>query len=226
MLITWRAAQLRCGRPAPAGATWARWRQLGIRRARRVAGQVAEVQQMRDLLECAWPAVLDAARQPLKSITWHAALTVALARAGGDLASVTRLGRVRFSAAVRRQVARWDAVNPGQKIIDGVFAACAGPAGVTELRHGALERAGLLVAGWRAPRPVWPAPSSGWSPSWGIWAWPAWSPRSPACPRPAPPASWPRPGTPDGSPPAARWSSTPAWRRGKRAPAAAPGGPA
>ena len=68
---------------------------------------------------------------------------------GGDPAWVTRLGRVRFDAAVRRQVARWDAVNPWQKIIDGVFAACADPAGVTELRHGALERVGMLMADWR-----------------------------------------------------------------------------
>jgi transposase len=30
-----------------------------------------------------------------------------------------------------------------------VFAACADPAGVSELRHGALERAGLLLADWR-----------------------------------------------------------------------------
>lgn len=50
---------------------------------------------------------------------------------------------------MRRQVARWDAVNPWRKIIDGVFAACADPAGVTELRHGALERVGLLLADWR-----------------------------------------------------------------------------
>jgi Transposase IS116/IS110/IS902 family len=50
---------------------------------------------------------------------------------------------------VRRQVARWDAVHPWQKIIDAVFAACADPAGVTELRHSALECAGLLLADWR-----------------------------------------------------------------------------
>jgi transposase len=149
VLIARLTAQLRCYRPEPADATWARLRQLGIRRARLVAEQVAQVQQMRDLLECAWPAVLNAARQPFKSTTWHAALTVALARSGGDLARVTRLGRVRFDAAVRRQVARWDAVHPWRKIIDGVFAACADPAGVSELRHGALERAGLLLADWR-----------------------------------------------------------------------------
>jgi transposase len=80
---------------------------------------------MRDLLECAWPAVLDAARQPFRSITLRAALTVALPRAdGGDLSWVTRLGRRRFDAALRRQV-RWDAVDPLQEIIDGVFTACA-----------------------------------------------------------------------------------------------------
>ena len=149
VLITRLTAQLRCYLPEPAEATWARLRQLGIRRARLVAEQVAQVQQMRDLLECAWPAVLDAARQPFKSTTWHAALTVALAAPDGDLARVTRLGQRRFDAAVRRQVARWDAVNPWRKIIDGVFAACADPAGVTELRHGALERVGMLLADWR-----------------------------------------------------------------------------
>jgi transposase len=149
VLITRLTAQLRCYLPEPADATWARLRQLGIRRARLVAGSVSQVQQMRDLLECAWPAVLDAARQPFKSTTWHAALGVALSRADGDLARVTRLGQRRFGAAVRRQVARWGAVNPWQKIIDGVFTACADPAGVIELRHGALERVGLLLADWR-----------------------------------------------------------------------------
>lgn len=82
-------------------------------------------------------AVLGAARQPFKSTTWHAALTVALARAeDGDLGRVTRLGRRRFGAAVLHQVARWDAVHPWQKIIDAVFTACADPAGVTALLHG------------------------------------------------------------------------------------------
>jgi len=153
VLIARLAGQLRCYLPEPTDAIWGRLRQLGIRRARLVADQVAQVQQMRDLLECAWPAVLDAARQPFKSTTWHAALTVALARAdGGDLARVTWLGRRRFDTAVRRQVARWDAVHPWQKIIDAVLAACADPAGVTELRHGALERVQLLLADWRDTR--------------------------------------------------------------------------
>jgi hypothetical protein len=83
----------------------------------------------------------------------RAALTVALSRAAdGDLGRVTRLGRRRFDAAVRRQVARWDAVHPWQKIIDTVFAACSDPAGVTEMRHGALERIALLLADRRDTR--------------------------------------------------------------------------
>jgi transposase len=115
-----------------------------------VAESVSQVQQMRDLLECAWPVVLDAARQPFKSTTWHAALTVVLSRCeDGDLGRVTRLGQRRFDAAVRRQVARWDAVHPWRKIIDAVFMACADPAGVTALRRGALERVALLLADWR-----------------------------------------------------------------------------
>ena len=150
VLIARLAAQLRCYLPEPADETWARLRHLGIRRARLVAEQTAQVQQMRDLLECALPAVLDAARQPFKSTTWRAALAVALGRAAdGDLSHVTRLGHRRFDAAVRRQVARWDAVHPWQKIIDAVFTACADPAGVPALRHGTLERVALLLADWR-----------------------------------------------------------------------------
>jgi transposase len=149
VLIARLAGQLRCYLPEQADETWARLRHLGIRRARLVAEQVSQVQQMRDLLECAWPAVLDAARQPFKSTTWHAALTVALRGGDGDLGRMTRLGRRRFDAAVRRQVARWDAINPWRKIIDAVFTACADPAGVTALRHGALERVALLLADWR-----------------------------------------------------------------------------
>jgi transposase len=73
-----------------------------------------------------------------------------LARAAnGDLSRVGGLGRRRFDAAVRRQVARWGAVHPWRKIIDGVFTACADPAGVTALRRGALERVALLLADWR-----------------------------------------------------------------------------
>jgi transposase len=150
VLIARLAAQLRCYLPEPADEQWGRLRHLGARRAQLVAESVGQVQQMRDLLECAWPAVLDAARQPFKSTTWHAALTVALARAAdGDLSRVSKMGRPRFEAAARRQVARWDAVHPWRKIIGAVFDACADRAGVMALRRGALERVTLLLADWR-----------------------------------------------------------------------------
>ncbi|HEY2687006.1 MAG TPA: transposase [Streptosporangiaceae bacterium] len=150
VLIARLAAQLRCYLPEPADEQWGRPRHLGARRARLVAESAGQVKQMRDLLERAWPAVLDAARQPFKSTTWPAALTVALASAAdGDLSRVSRLGRRRFDAAVRRQVAPWDAVHPWRKIIGAVFGACADPAGVMALRRGALERVALLLADWR-----------------------------------------------------------------------------
>ena len=78
VLIARLTAQLRCYIPERVDEKWAaRLRHLGIRRARLIAEQVAQVQQMRDLLECAWPAVLDTARQPFTSATWRAALTIA-----------------------------------------------------------------------------------------------------------------------------------------------------
>ena len=75
VLIARLAGQLRCYLAEPADETWARLRHLGARRARLIAEQTAQVQQMRDLRGCVWPAVLDAARQPFKFTTWHAALT-------------------------------------------------------------------------------------------------------------------------------------------------------
>jgi transposase len=53
VLIARLTGELRCYLPEPADETWAQLRHLGIRRARLIAGQVAQVQQMRDLLECA-----------------------------------------------------------------------------------------------------------------------------------------------------------------------------
>jgi hypothetical protein len=39
---------------------WARLRHLGARRYQRTTSATAQVNQIRDLLECAWPAVLGA----------------------------------------------------------------------------------------------------------------------------------------------------------------------
>lgn len=109
------------------------------------------------------------------------------------------------------------------KIIDGVFAACADPTRVTELRHGALERVGLLLADWRdtqarladtEQRMLTVLGDLGLTglvtPIAGLSAVGAASVLAETGdPRPAGP-----------------WSSTPAWRRGRRVPAAIPAGPA
>jgi hypothetical protein len=51
--LTW---QLRGYLPEPVDETWGRLRHLGTRRAQLLDEHVACVQQLRDLLECVWPA--------------------------------------------------------------------------------------------------------------------------------------------------------------------------
>jgi transposase len=95
-----------------------------------------------------WPAVLDAARQPFRSGTWIAALTVVVDRDGGELARTRRLGLARFEQAVRREITRRGGQKPRLRILRAIFAALADPAGVTAHRRGALERVQLLLADW------------------------------------------------------------------------------
>src|SRR5258707_412465 len=73
VLIARLTAQLRCYEPEPVDETWARLRHLGTRREQLVREMVGQVQQIRALLECVWPAALDCARQPFRSQTRAAA---------------------------------------------------------------------------------------------------------------------------------------------------------
>src|SRR5205823_3416171 len=106
VLIARLTAQLRCYVPEPADETWARLRHLGTRREQLITEAGSQIQQMRDLLECAWPAALDTARQPFRSQTWVAALSVIAGRDRGDFARTRRLGPARFEHAVRREITR------------------------------------------------------------------------------------------------------------------------
>ena len=77
VLIARLTGQLRCYLPEPVdepNATWTRLRHLGSRREDLLEANVAAVQTIRDLLECVWPAALEAAKQPFKSATWVAAI--------------------------------------------------------------------------------------------------------------------------------------------------------
>ena len=143
VIIARLVTELRCYLPERADPTWARLRHLGARRARLVTEHGAARQQVRDLLECAWPAVLGAASQPLHSKNWVAAVTVALdwVATSGDLGILARGGFEEFAAAVRSRlgVTRWYSA-----IVRAVFDAGVDPAhaqvGVIDQRAGALER--------------------------------------------------------------------------------------
>jgi transposase len=149
VLIARLTAQLRCYVPEPVDETWGRLRHLGTRREQLITETGSQIQQMRDLLECVWPAALDAARQPFRSSTWIAALSVAAGRDGGDFARTRRLGPARFEQAVRREIARRGGRKPCLRIVRWVFTALGDPAGLTAHRAGALERVALLLDDWR-----------------------------------------------------------------------------
>jgi transposase len=97
VLIARSTAQLRCYVPEPVEETWGRLRHLGTRREQLITEAVSQIEQIRDLLECVWPAALDTARQPFRSNTWAAAMTVILDRDGGDRNRTRRLGLARSS---------------------------------------------------------------------------------------------------------------------------------
>ncbi len=150
MLIARLVAQLNCYAPERADETWARLRQLGARRERLVTEATACVQQLRDLLECAWPRVLAAAADPFASINWCAALAVVLERCDGRPERLSRAGLARFEAAVVRELPRWGGSRRRRAIIEAVFVALVDPTGVWPQRLGALERARWVLADWRS----------------------------------------------------------------------------
>ena len=78
VLIARLTAQLRCYVPEPVDETWGRLRHLGARREQLITEAGSAIQQMRDLIECVWPAALDTARQPFRSRTWVASMSVIL----------------------------------------------------------------------------------------------------------------------------------------------------
>ncbi len=152
MLIARLVAQLHCYAPECAEETWARLRQLGARRERLVTEATACVQQLRDLLECAWPGVLEAAAKPFESTNWCAALAMVLDRCGGHPERLARLGLARFEAAVVRELARWGGQRRRRPIIEAVFVALVDPNGVMAQRRGALERASWVLSDWRVAK--------------------------------------------------------------------------
>jgi transposase len=148
VLIARLVAQLRCYLPEPVDETWGRLRHLGTRREQLIEEHVRCVQQVRDLLECVWPAALEAANWPFRSATWVAAMAVVVDRDGGDLERTRRLGAARFERAVRREVVRRGGQRPCLRIVRKVFAALSDPAGVLAHRPAAFERIAWVIDDW------------------------------------------------------------------------------
>jgi hypothetical protein len=149
VLIARLTAQLRCYEPEAANETWGRLRHLGARRAQLVTDSIRHKQQIRDLLECVWPAALETAAQPLNSQTWTAALSVIVNRDGADLARTRRRGAARFEHAVRREIRTQGGQKPCLRISRAMFVALTDTTGVIAHRAGALERIALLLADWQ-----------------------------------------------------------------------------
>lgn len=148
VLIARLAAQLRCYVPEPVDETWGRLRHLGARREHLIGAMVAQVQQMRALLECVWPASLEAARQPFRSRSWVVAMRVICDRDHGDLTRTRRLGQARLEQLVRSGVVRDGGQRPCLRIVRKLFTALEDSAGVLAHRRGALERGQLLLDDW------------------------------------------------------------------------------
>ncbi len=152
VLIARLTAQLRCYLPEPVDETWGRLRHLGVRREQLLDEHVACVQQIRDLLECVWPAAVATAQQPFKSSTWVAAMQVIMIRDGGDFARTRRLGPARFEHAVRKELTRRGKIRPCLRVLRKLYSALADPAGVLAHRPGAFERIGWVIEDWDTAR--------------------------------------------------------------------------
>lgn len=139
------AAELRCYVPYLPEGPWARLRHLGARRAELLERATAARQCLRDLLECAWPALLATAAQPLDSATWQAALAISTSPA-----AIAAMSEQDFLAALSAQVKAAGGHRICRRIARAIHAAAACPGGIAAERDAALERAGFACQDWMA----------------------------------------------------------------------------
>ncbi|OHU81872.1 hypothetical protein BKN37_27050 [Mycobacterium talmoniae] len=153
VLIARLVTELHCYVPERPDEAWAELRHLGAYRDQLITTATTCRQQLRDLLECAWPAVLTAAAEPFDSITWCATLAAVLDCYDGHLERPAHRSYKRFEAAIRRELPRWGAKQgPCQRIAYAVYAALTDSAGVIAQRRGALRRARWVLADWHATK--------------------------------------------------------------------------
>jgi hypothetical protein len=143
VIIARLTAELRCYLPYLPEGPWARLRHLGARRESLVERCVAARGQVRDLLECAWPAVLEAAADPLESLTWRAALAVSV-----DPVVIAAMSEQEFLAALREQLVALAGKKVWRRIAVAVQAAAANPSGIAAERDAITERAAFAYQDW------------------------------------------------------------------------------
>jgi hypothetical protein len=163
VLIARLTAQLRCYAPEPVDQTWGRLRHLGARREEPVVANVAQVQQVRDLLDCVWPAALTTAAQPFRSTTWAAAMNVVLVRDDGNLERTRRLGWPRFERAVRREITRQGGQKPCLRIARNLYTNTADQVGCSPTDAVPWNGSPGCWPTGRQTSSVWPRPRTGWS---------------------------------------------------------------
>ena len=228
VLIARLTAQLRCYLPEPVDPTWGRLRHLGARREQLLESHTRCVQQIRDLLECVWPAALEAAAQPFKSTTWVAALTRGRGprRREPGPHPPARAGPVHPAGARRGGPSR-----------EGSSRACGSsgrssrpsplPLASSSTARPRSERIGWILTDWERARTDQVVVEARMVAVLGQLELDRSSLlSSTGCPRSVPRRSWPRPVTCAGSPPPVPWSSWPASLRGNGCPAPSPARPA
>jgi hypothetical protein len=142
-IIAKKITELRCYVPYQLEGHWCRLRHLGSRRDDQLTVAGAARQQLRDLLECAWPAVLRAAADPLDSLTWRAALAVST-----DPGEITAMGLDALAAAGSAELPRWSGHRRNLRIVRAIWTAAQDPGGVLAERAAAAERARFALGDW------------------------------------------------------------------------------
>lgn len=143
-IIAKKVTELRCYVPYMQEGHWCRLRHLGARRNDQLVVAGSARQRLRDLLECAWPAVLSTAADPLDAVTWRAAMEVST-----DPGQIVAMGFDAFAAAVRDRLPRWGGVRRNQRILRAIYDTAQSPGGVATERAAACERAAYALADWR-----------------------------------------------------------------------------
>jgi transposase len=142
-IIAKKVSELRCYLPYQLDGHWCRLRHLGVRRDDQLVTAGAARQALRDLLECAWPAVLRTAADPLEALTWRAAMAVST-----HPEQIMAMGYEAFAAAVTAELGRWGGKRRNLRILRAIWAAAQAPGGVRAERDAAAERAADVLRDW------------------------------------------------------------------------------